>query len=139
MNRALTNFIRRYELDHWPARSLTPVIKPGDPDWRDYYASLNIPFHYHNGGVWPFIGGFYVSALALVGCQQTALDALYRLAELNQLGEFNEWHHGQTGEPMGVKDQAWSAAMYLLAADCVRYGQNPFVIGAGRRFQRPAR
>ena len=50
-------------MDRWPLRSLTPVVRPGDPDWRDYYGTLNVPHHYHNGGVWPFIGGFYVAAL----------------------------------------------------------------------------
>ena len=45
---------------------------------------------------------------------------LQKLAELNRAGEFNEWHHGITGEPMGVCDQAWSAAMYIYAYECVR-------------------
>ena len=40
-------------------------IFPGDKEWRDYYRSrnLNLPHHYHNGGTWPFIGGFYVATL----------------------------------------------------------------------------
>jgi hypothetical protein len=29
--------------------------------------------------------------------------------------EFNEWHHGVTGRPMGKAYQAWSAASYLQA------------------------
>ena len=40
-------------------------LQPGDKDWRDYYRvrNLNLPHHYHNGGAWPFIGGFYVAVI----------------------------------------------------------------------------
>jgi glycogen debranching enzyme len=81
---------------------------------------LNLPDHYHNGGVWPFIGGFYVAALVKRGRFDEAAEALEKLAKLNRRGEFNEWHHGATGEPMGVRDQAWSAGMYIYARECVR-------------------
>jgi glycogen debranching enzyme len=119
----ILDFMSRFVVDAGPVRSLTPVVQPGDPDWRDYYGMLNTPNHYHNGGVWPFIGGFYVAALVGAGRQQEASNALRLLAELNQRGEFNEWHHGGTGEPMGVNDQAWSAGMYLFAHECVRTGR----------------
>jgi hypothetical protein len=118
----ILDFIARHRVGEWPARALTPAVQPGDPDWRDYYGTLNTPHHYHNGGVWPFIGGFYVAALVAAGRSAEASAALERLADLNRRGEFNEWHHGATGEPMGVRDQAWSAGMYLFAHDCVRRG-----------------
>lgn len=118
----ILDFIERHRVGEWPARALTPAIRPGDPDWRDYYGTLNTPDHYHNGGVWPFIGGFYVAALVAAGRPYEASAALDRLADLNRRGEFNEWHHGVTGEPMGVRDQAWSAGMYLFAQDCLRRG-----------------
>jgi len=119
----ILDFIPRHRIDEWPVRSLAPVVRPGDPDWRDYYGSLNTPHHYHNGGVWPFLGGFYVAALVGAGRPNEAATALEALAELNRRGDFNEWHHGETGEPMGVRDQAWSAGMYLFAYDCVRRGR----------------
>lgn len=118
----ILDFVSRHELDRWPVRSLTPVVNPGDPDWRDYYGSLNIPYRYHNGGIWPFIGGFYVAALVQAGRCGEAAVALQGLAELNDAGDFNEWHDGETCEPMGARDQAWSAGMYLFAVDCVRRG-----------------
>jgi glycogen debranching enzyme len=118
----ILDFVSRHGLDEWPLRSLTPAVQPGDPDWRDYYGDLNTPHRYHNGGVWPFIGGFYVAALVAAGRAAEAAKALHALAELNRRGGFNEWHHGQTGEPMGVKDQAWSAGTYLFAYQCVRRG-----------------
>jgi glycogen debranching enzyme len=122
----ILDFISRYALDRWPLQSLTPAIQPGDPDWRSYYGSLNAPHHYHNGGVWPFLGGFYVAALVKMGQGEAAALALRKLAELNQCGQFNEWHHGETGVPMGAQDQAWSAGMYLFASECIRRGQVPF-------------
>jgi hypothetical protein len=119
----ILDFISRYSMDIWPLRSLTPVVRPGDADWRDYYGSLNAPHQYHNGGVWPFLGGFYVAALVKAGRSEAAELALENLAQLNQCGQFNEWHHGETNAPMGAQDQAWSAGMYLFAWECVRRGQ----------------
>ncbi len=120
---AIFGLISRHALDAAPIRSLTPVVRPGDPDWRDYYGELNVPHAYHNGGIWPFIGGFYVAALVHAGRLSEAAAALLRLAELNQAGKFNEWHHGQTGDPMGVEDQAWSAGMFLFARESVKRGR----------------
>jgi len=122
----ILDFISRHGLDTWPLRSLIPVVRPGDSDWREYYTSINQPHHYHNGGVWPFIGGFYIAALVKAGRYEAADRALGKLAELNLRGEFNEWYHGETGEPMGVKCQAWSAGMYLFAFECVRRGRVEF-------------
>ena len=81
---------------------------------------LNTPHHYHNGGIWPFIGGFYVTALVHDGRKVEATAALERLAQLNEAGGFNEWHHGATVEPMGDRDQAWSGAMYIHAWHAVQ-------------------
>ncbi|WP_245617630.1 HAD-IIB family hydrolase [Siansivirga zeaxanthinifaciens] len=44
--------------DPFPVSNVYPVVTPGDPDWRPYYTVnlLNLPNHYHNGGIWPFVG-----------------------------------------------------------------------------------
>lgn len=106
----------------WPVANLYPVVQAGDPDWRAYYTVnlLNLPHHYHNGGVWPFIGGMWVVFLHRLGFHEIASRELVRLAQLNQLGrdqewEFNEWAHGVTGRPMGKAFQAWSAASFIHA------------------------
>ncbi len=116
----------------YPVRVLHPVIHPGSKDWREYYRNnnLNLPDQYHNGGIWPFVGGFYVAALVKVGRLDEARHQLEKLAEVNQLGinadwEFNEWCHGRTGRPMGYPHQAWSAGMYVYAHRCVAEGQVP--------------
>ncbi len=106
----------------WPVANLYPVVQAGDPDWRAYYTVnlLNLPHHYHNGGIWPFIGGMWISFLHRLGFHEIASRELVRLAQLNQLGrdqewEFNEWAHGVTGRPMGKAFQAWSAASFIRA------------------------
>ncbi|RME39054.1 MAG: hypothetical protein D6788_06225 [Planctomycetota bacterium] len=105
-----------------PVRILYPVIHPGDPGWRDYFLVnlQNLPHHYHNGGIWPFVGGLWVRFLRRLGRQHDAEQALIGLAEFCRQGmdyewEFNEWGHGQTGRPMGKAYQAWSAASYVAA------------------------
>ncbi len=106
----------------WPVANLYPVVQSGDPDWRAYYTVnlLNLPHHYHNGGIWPFIGGLWVRFIHRLGLHDIACNELVKLARLNRLGkthewEFNEWVHGITGRPMGKAYQAWSAAAYLRA------------------------
>jgi len=116
----------------FPSKAIHPPIFPGSSDWRDYYRSrnLNLPHQYHNGGIWPFIGGFHVAALVKMGWMREAENLLGDLAAANQLGvhkewEFNEWLHGETGHPMGYALQAWSASMYIYAHHAVMTGEVP--------------
>jgi sucrose-6F-phosphate phosphohydrolase len=115
-----------------PVANLYPPVQAGDPDWRDYYTVnlLNLPHHYHNGGIWPFIGGMWVRYIHRLGLGDLAARELARLAHLNRTGrvsdwEFNEWMHGRTGRPMGKRFQAWSAASYLRACVDLRLVDAP--------------
>lgn len=108
--------------DPRPVKNLYPPVQAGDPEWRSYYTVnlLNLPNHYHNGGIWPFIGSMWVRYIHRLGMPDLAQRELVKLAELCQLGqthpwEFNEWHHGVTGRPMGKVFQAWSAAGFIRA------------------------
>ncbi len=98
--------------------TLTPITS-NDPLWRTYMVrhQQNREYCYHNGGAWPFIGGFWVIALGVLGYKEEAIDALVALAIANQKNnwEFNEWFHGITGEPYGMPGQTWNASMFLLA------------------------
>jgi glycogen debranching enzyme len=129
----ILDYIEGCGLDQpYPLRALYPPIQPGEKDWRDYYRvrNLNLPNHYHNGGAWPFIGGFYVAALVQTGRLEQARRQLDRLTEMvrqgkNEEWEFNEWFHGQSGRPMGFARQSWSAGMYVYAHEAVRLGRLP--------------
>jgi len=116
----------------YPTKAIYPPIFPGESDWREYYRSrnLNLPHQYHNGGIWPLIGGFHVAALVRHGWSAEAERLLISLAEANRQGvhhtwEFNEWLHGESGHPMGFAQQAWSAAMFVYGEHAVRSGNLP--------------
>ena len=113
-----------------------PFVQPSDPDWHPRYEKFNLPGDYHNGGIWPFIAGFYVAALVAAKRYELAKEKLLELtkvvtksnAKLNANLEygFNEWLKAQNGEPMGQNWQTWSAALYLYAAKCVEEKKTPF-------------
>lgn len=116
----------------YPTKAIYPPIYPGESNWREYYRSrnLNMPHQYHNGGIWPMIGGFHVAALVRHNWIDEAHKQLVSLAEANHKGtnhswEFNEWVHGRTGHPMGYAQQAWSAAMFLYADHAVHHHKLP--------------
>jgi len=114
-----------------------PFVNPEDADWHPRYALFNNPGEYHNGGVWPFICGFYVAALVAAKRYTLAEEKLVALAHLAKLSNtgfntpkvefgFNEWIKAQDGKPMGQNWQTWSAALFLYAAKCVEEKGTPF-------------
>jgi hypothetical protein len=110
-----------------------PFIKPEDPDWHVRYSSYNNPGEYHNGGIWPFICGFYVAALVATKRYTLAKEKLVALThsiKISNTGSvdfgFNEWLKAQDGMPMGQDWQTWSAALYLYAVKCVEEKRTPF-------------
>ena len=110
-----------------------PAIQPGDPDWYPRYKEYNSPGRYHNGGIWPFVCGFYVAALVAAGKYRLAQEKLFALAKLVKSAKkedvefgFNEWLDPRSGEPMGQDWQGWSAATFLYAAECVEQRKTIF-------------
>ncbi|MEI6408666.1 MAG: glycoside hydrolase 100 family protein [Bacteroidota bacterium] len=110
-----------------------PYIKPEDPDWHARYAIYNNPGEYHNGGIWPFICGFYIAALVAAKRYALAREKLTVLTQCITRSNggslefgFNEWIKAQDGEPMGQNWQTWSAALYLYAVTCVEEKRTPF-------------
>ena len=114
-----------------------PYVQPADCDWHPRYAMYNQPGHYHNGGVWPFVCGFYVAALVAAGKQDLAEAKLRALTALVRISRksppvppdgfgFNEWCRARDGRPAGEDWQTWSASMYLYAVSCVEAGEARF-------------
>ncbi len=119
----ITDFIIRSDCNKpYPVRSLYPPIYPNEPDWKEYMAKgrQNYPWQYHNGSVWPYIGGFWVKWLAKYN-KELAKTELTGLAEANKINdwEFNEYLHGQTGAPIGIPYQSWNMGMYIAAYKAV--------------------
>ena len=116
----------------FPCKAIWPPIKPGDKEWHSYFdkCDARTPYEYLNGGVWPFIGGFYIASLVKMGKHKKAQEELELLAKGNlqtmqirnhkKSYPFNEWLHGKTGKPSGEPMQAWTAGMYIYAYKCVQ-------------------
>ncbi|MBU4331743.1 hypothetical protein KKD19_02680 [Patescibacteria group bacterium] len=111
----------------FPIKCIFPPLGTNDPEWHSYFEKCEArePFKYANGGIWPFIGGFYVAALVKAKRMSKAREELGSLARANKLalkGEwaFNEWLDGVEGKPAGSIYQAWSAGMYIYAYKCVQ-------------------
>ena len=120
----------------FPVRVLDPPYQKGDPGYDDNFDAMLPIQHrsgqldYHNGGVWPFVGGFYICALFSLGLDHAG-SQLENLAMANGVlrdGEtvgFNEWLDGRKGEARGQYGQSWSAGMYV-AAHASSKGKDPF-------------
>jgi hypothetical protein len=109
--------------DPYPVRVVTRPIDRHHELWRAYMGrhGQNRPHQYHNGGLWPFVGGFWVLALLQLGRSDLARAELVKLARVNALDDwrFTEWFNGATLAPMGMAGQSWNAAMFLVAQRAV--------------------
>jgi glycogen debranching enzyme len=110
--------------DPYPVRAVVQPIRKQSALWRPYMARhrQNSAWQYHNGGVWPMIGGFWVAALARHGRKREARRELVKLARACALDDwaFAEWLHGRTSAPRGMRGQSWNAAAFLLAEHATR-------------------
>ena len=116
--------------DPYPIRAVTRPIKRASMLWRPYMLRhrQNLAWQYHNGGIWPMVGGFWVAALVSAGRTQQAARELVKLARACALKNwaFTEWLHGKTLSPRGMQGQSWNAAAYLIAEHAVAVGLDPF-------------
>jgi hypothetical protein len=108
----------------FPARACLAPIKKNGKNWRSYMLrhNQNLPYQYHNGGAWPFIGGFFIIAAIKYGKKDRANKSMINLAAANKTKnwQFNEWFHGLTGKPMGMPGQSWNAAAYILSYQALK-------------------
>ncbi len=124
----ILNFVEKNKINKpYPVKAIYPALKKGDKEWFSYFEKCGAkdPYQYLNGGIWPYLGAFYVVALVKVGRFKQAQKELENLAHANKIGrerdwEFNEWLDGITGMPKGAVYQAWTAGAYLFAHECVK-------------------
>jgi glycogen debranching enzyme len=116
--------------DPFPVRAVTHPIKQQSSLWRPYMARhrQNHVWQYHNGGIWPMVGGFWVAALAGAGRREQAQEDLVRIARCCAVKDwaFTEWLHGKTLAPRGMPGQSWNAAAFLMAEYAVGGGAELF-------------
>jgi glycogen debranching enzyme len=125
-HRIIRAIVRAQANDPYPVRVVCDPITQKSVFWRPYMLRhrQNFAWQYHNGGVWPFVGAFWVIALIEAGMHAKAREELVRLAHANALSgwAFAEWLHGRTLRPHGMSGQSWNAAAFLLAHESVRRG-----------------
>jgi glycogen debranching enzyme len=117
--------------DPYPVRVVTHPIKRNSSLWRPYMARhrQNFVWQYHNGGIWPMVGGFWIAALVKAGRARQAAEELTKLARVCALRNwaFTEWLQGKTLAPRGMPGQSWNAAAFLMADHAVSSGDTPFL------------
>ncbi len=114
----------------YPVRAVTRPIKRDSSLWRAYMGRhrQNLVWQYHNGGIWPMVGGFWIAALVSAGRVEQAKTDLVGLARACALRDwsFTEWLHGRTLAPRGMPGQSWNAAAFLLAEHALAARANLF-------------
>ena len=113
----ILRYIKKKKINQpYPLKAIFPPIDKKSEYWKDYYLDAGAtPNKYLNGGIWPYIGGFYVLALIKLKKYKDAERELIKLAESNLKGDsFPEWIDPTTKKPYG-KLQAWDAGTYIAA------------------------
>ncbi len=85
----ILQFIEQKGLNRpFPVRCTYPTIEKSDPEWHSYFSKClaKRPHWYLNGGIWPYIGGFYVAALVKAGQFEKAEQQRFLLAKSITLG-----------------------------------------------------
>jgi glycogen debranching enzyme len=128
--RTLDALTRERAGDPYPVRAVTHPIRHKSSLWRPYMARhrQNQVWQYHNGGIWPMVGGFWIAALAGAGRARQAQQGLVGMARACEVSNwaFTEWLHGQTLAPRGMPGQSWNAAAFLMAEHAVATGEGVF-------------
>ncbi|MDH5207145.1 MAG: glycoside hydrolase [Burkholderiaceae bacterium] len=123
-HRIVRAIVRARANEPYPVRVVCAPIMESSVFWRPYMSRhrQNFAWQYHNGGVWPFVGAFWVIALAQAGLRTEAEVELGKVARANALSgwAFTEWLHGYTLAPQGMAGQSWNAASFLLAQHVLR-------------------
>jgi len=106
-----------------------PVIKEGDENWDHLRKSFlfsfkNMPYQFHNGGLWPLVQGFFITSMGGRG-----VELLEKFAEILKKDDyiFPEYLNGKKHTPEGTKNLGFSAAAYVIAHNAVLKNKMPFL------------
>ncbi|MBD3252552.1 hypothetical protein GF386_02380 [Candidatus Pacearchaeota archaeon] len=125
----IINYVLKNNINKpFPITALHPPVFKNNKDWEPIYSTKEKPYTYHNGGIWPMVGGFWIHVLSKVYPEKAKedLEILAKaLKEDNWM--FNEQHSGKTGKPLGRNFQAWSAAGFIIGYFSVKHRINLFI------------
>ena len=85
--------------------------------------------HYHNGGLWPLVQGFFIATLCNEGKNEKAKELTEELAKLlaKDKYKFTEYYDGKKGEPNGTEFLGFSASAYIFAYLTSFYDKKIFI------------
>ena len=119
---SLVSYINElYQAQQFLLPSFYPVIRNEDAAMHDLknnyaYRFRNLPYEFHNGGLWCVWNGFMSMCIAKDDEVLSAkISNNIESACKKNNWEFNECHHGKTHQPIGVAKCAWSAAGLILS------------------------
>jgi hypothetical protein len=118
----ILEFIEKNKINKpYPVKAIYPPITKKSKHWEEYFLDCDagIPNKYLNGGIWGYIGGFYVLALIKEKKFKKAKQELLNLSKRNLSGNFPEWTDPLTKKHYGNL-QAWEAGMYILAYESLK-------------------
>jgi len=118
----ILSYIKKNKINEpYSVKAIHPPIKRQSKYWQDYYldCKAGTPSQYLNGGIWPYIGSFYVLSLIKLKKFKDAERELQKLAEANLKGNFPEWINPLNKKMYG-KFQAWNAGTYILAYESLK-------------------
>ncbi len=119
------NLLNKQKISLIPAFS--PVIKKNHEKnqhhrWKmlkfSYvFRQKNKPYHYHNGGLWPLVQGFFIAALYCEGKNKEAKKITEDFADIlaKNKYKFVEYYDGKNGKPNGTEFLGFSASAYIFA------------------------
>src|ERR1700680_2681251 len=117
----------------YPVRAVTRPIKKDSSLWRAYMGRhrQNFVWQYHNGGIWPMVGGFWIAALVAAGRVEQAKVELVKLARVCSLRNwaFTGWLQRKTLAPRGMPGQSRNDAAFLIAEHVVSTNATLFTGG----------
>lgn len=121
----ILNYVKAKKINlPFPVKAIYPPIDKKSAEWHNYFEDCDArePYAYLNGGIWTFIGGFYVLALIKQKRWDEAERELEKLAEANAKLDWNfsEWLHGKTEKASKGGNQAWNAGMHILAYESLK-------------------
>lgn len=106
-----------------------PVIKEGDAKWDHLRKNFlfefkNMPYKFHNGGLWPLVHGFFLASLGEMGRKH--LDDFANVLKKSDY-LFPEYYNGKTYKPEGTEYLGFSASAYIIAYNSIIKNKPPFV------------
>ncbi len=128
----LLSKLKKQKLKILPA--FWPPITSSDFEWKmlkmnSLFGFRNKPHHYHNGGLWPLIQGFFISSLTTHSKTKQAQRFLSHFSEIlsEDKWQFREYYDSKNYSPKGIRRIGFSASGFIIAYQSVLKNKKVFL------------